>query len=147
HNLFSFTDQTAKSLLTHRSEVEWINLKKEKQVIFDQIKESVHSKFVVASGDLDNVKGVITIKNFLENYSKPDLKWADIIEEPILISQNTSGLKILNLFHEKPQYTGLVVDEYGRVKSIITRHYLFDAIIGDLPDEDETTDPYFLRRS
>src|SRR5690606_2908106 len=89
HNLFSFTDQTAKSLLTHRSEVEWINLKKEKQVIFDQIKESVHSKFVVASGNLDNVKGVITIKNFLENYSKPDFKWADIIEEPIFITQNT----------------------------------------------------------
>jgi len=147
HNLFSFTDQTAKSLLTHRSEVEWINLKKEKQVIFDQIKESVHSKFVVASGDLDNVKGVITIKNFLENYSKPDFKWADIIEEPIFITQNTSAFKILNLFKKKRQYIGIVVDEYGSVKGIITLHDLIEAIVGDLPDEDETTEPYIFRRS
>ena len=147
HNLFSFTDQTAKSLLTHRSEVEWINLKKEKQVIFDQIKESVHSKFVVASGDLDNVKGVITIKNFLENYSREDFKWSDIIEEPIFITQNTSAFKILNIFKKKRQYIGIVVDEYGSVRGIITLHDLIEAIVGDLPDEDETIEPYIFRRS
>ena len=147
HNLFSFTDQTAKSLLTHRSEVEWINLKKEKQLIFDQIKESVHSKFVVAYGDLDNVKGVITIKSFLENYSREDFKWADIIEEPIFISQNTSAFKVLNLFKKKRQYIGIVVDEYGSVKGIITLHDLIEAIVGDLPDEDETLEPSIFRRS
>lgn len=147
HNLFSFTDQTAKSLLTHRSEVEWINLKKEKQVIFDQIKESVHSKFVLSQGDLDNVKGVITIKNFLENYHRQDFKWTDIIEEPIFITQNTSAFKVLNLFKKKRQYIGIVVDEYGSVKGIITLHDLIEAIVGDLPDEDETTEPYIFRRT
>lgn len=147
HNLFSFTDQTAKSLLTHRSEVEWINLKKDKQVIFDQIKESVHSKFVVGHGDLDNVRGVITIKNFLENYSREDFKWSDIIEEPIFITQNTSAFKVLNLFKKKRQYIGVVVDEYGSVRGIITLHDLIEAIVGDLPDEDETLEPSIFRRS
>lgn len=147
HNLFSFTDQTAKSLLTHRSDVEWINLKKEKHLIFDQIKESVHSKFVVANGDLDHVKGVITIKNFLENYSREDFKWSDIIEEPIFITQNTSAFKVLNLFKKKRQYIGIVVDEYGSVKGIITLHDLIEAIVGDLPDEDETLEPSIFRRS
>jgi putative hemolysin len=147
HNLFSFTDQTAKSLLTHRSEVEWINLKKDKQAIFDQIKESVHSKFVVSSGDLDNVKGVITIKRFLENYTKEDFKWTDIIEEPIFITQNTSAFKILNLFKKKRQYIGIVVDEYGSIRGIITLHDLIEAIVGDLPDEDETDGPNIFRRT
>src|SRR5690554_4091135 len=107
HNLFSFTDQTAKSLLTHRSEVEWINLNKERQAIFDQLKESVHSKFVVSSGDLDNVQGVITIRDFLENFNKADFKWTDIIEEPIFIAQSTPAFKILNLFMKKRQYIGI----------------------------------------
>src|SRR5690606_32308482 len=147
HNLFSFTDQTAKSLLTHRSDVEWINLKKEKHLIFDQIKESVHSKFVVANGDLDNVKGVITIKSFLENYSREDFKWSDIIEEPIFITQNTSAFKVLNLFKKKHQYIGIVVDEYGSVKGIITLHDGIEALVGDLPDEDETLEPCIVRRS
>lgn len=146
HNLFSFTDQTAKSLLTHRSEVEWINLKKDKQAIFDQIKESVHSKFVVSNGDLDQVKGVITIKNFLENYTKEDFKWSDIIEEPIYITQSTSAFKILNLFKKKRQYIAIVVDEYGSMKGIITLHDLIEAIVGDLPDEDEIDEPNIFPR-
>jgi len=146
HNLFSFTDQTAKSLLTHRSEVEWINLKKDKKAIFDQIKESVHSKFIVSLGELDNVKGVITIKNFLENYSREDFKWADIIEEPIFITQSTSAFKVLNLFKKKRQYIGIVVDEYGSIKGIITLHDLIEAIVGDLPDEDETEEPHIFKR-
>ncbi len=147
HNLFSFTDQTAKSLLTHRSEVEWINLKKDKQAIFDQIKESVHSKFVVSSGELDNVKGVITIKRFLENYSRADFKWSDIIEESIFITQNTSAFKILNVFKKRRQYIGIVVDEYGSIRGIITLHDLIEAIVGDLPDEDETDGPSIFRRN
>jgi len=146
HNLFSFTDQTAKSLLTHRSEVEWINLNKERQAIFDQLKESVHSKFVVSSGDLDNVQGVITIRDFLENFNKADFKWTDIIEEPIFIAQSTPAFKILNLFKKKRQYIGIVVDEYGSMRGIVTLHDLIEAIVGDLPDEDETEDPSVFPR-
>lgn len=147
HNLFYFTDQTARSLLTHRSEVEWINLKKDKKAIFDQIKESVHSKFIVSSGELDNIKGVVAIKDFLENYSKEDFKLADILEEPIFITQNTSAFKILNLFKRKRQYIGIVVDEYGSMKGIVTLHDLIEAIVGDLPDEDETDEPNLFRRN
>src|SRR5690606_28082570 len=144
--LFSFTHPPAKSLLTPRSEVEWINLNKEKRLISAQTKESAHSKFVVAYGDLDTVKGVITIKSFLENYSREDFKWSDIIEEPIFITQNTSAFKVLNLFKKKHQYIGIVVDEYGSVKGIITLHDLIEAIVGDLPDEDETEEPHIFKR-
>src|SRR5690606_11075785 len=147
HNLFSFTDQTAKSLLTHKSEVEWINLKKDKQTIFDQIRESVHSKFVVSSAELDNVKRVITMIRFLENYSRADIKWSDIIEESIFITQNTSAFKILNVFKKRRQYIGIVVDEYGSIRGIITLHDLIEAIVGDLPDEDETDGPSIFRRN
>ena len=55
--------------MTHISEVEWVNLKKDKQAIFHQIKEGVH-KFVVSSGELDNVRGVITIKRFWKLYQR-----------------------------------------------------------------------------
>ncbi|MFM2284156.1 MAG: hypothetical protein RL222_1660, partial [Bacteroidota bacterium] len=87
-NLFYFTDQTAKSLLTHRSEMEWINSEDSLDEIFDLLKESVHSKFVVGEGSLDKVLGVITIKDFLSHYKRPDFRLADIISAPIFIIQN-----------------------------------------------------------
>lgn len=137
HNLFSFTDQTAKSLMTHSTEVEWINLLSSKQEIFEQIKESVHSKFVVSEGALDNVKGIITIREFLEHHTLENFSLEKILHEPIYLTQGTPAFKILNFFKGRKQYIGIVIDEFGTVKGIVTLHDLFEAIVGDLPDEDE----------
>lgn len=136
-NLFYFTDQTAKSLMTHNSEVEWIDINLSIDEIFDQLLKSMRSKFIVCDGQMSNIKGVITIKDFFENYKTPGFKLEDILEDPIYIIQNTPAFKILSLFKSKKQYIGTVIDEYGGVVGIITLHDLIEAIVGDLPDEDE----------
>src|SRR5690554_81195 len=147
HNLFSFTDQTAKSLLTHRTEMEWIDMEKGKHEIFQQIMESGHSKFVVSVGDLDKVKGVLNAKDFFANYVKDDFQLADILSEPIFITQNTSAFKILNLFKVQRQYLGIVVDEYGSIRGIVTLHDLMEAIVGDLPEVDGPDEPDIIPRA
>lgn len=136
-NLFYFTDQTAKSLMTHNSEVEWIDINLSIDEIFEQLLKSMRSKFIVCDGQMSNIKGVITIKDFFENYKTPGFKLQDIIEDPIYIIQNTPAFKILSLFKSKKQYIGTVIDEYGGVVGIITLHDLIEAIVGELPDEDE----------
>jgi putative hemolysin len=136
-NLFSFTDQTAKSMMTHSSEVEWIDFNWSKELILAKFTKSTHSKFPVGDGTLDNLKGVVSIKDLLENYNRPDFQLSQIILRPIYVIQNTPAFKILNLFKGKKQYMGVVVDEYGSVRGIITLHDLIEAIVGDLPDEGE----------
>jgi putative hemolysin len=146
-NLFSFTDQTAKSLMTHKRDVEWIDYSKTNEEIFHGLQNSAHSKFVVADKSLEHLKGVIHIKAFFENFSKPGFKLDSIIEEPIFFSESISAFKILNLFKAKKQYIGLVIDEFGAMKGIITLHDLFEAIVGDLPDIDETDEQYIVKRT
>jgi putative hemolysin len=53
---------------------------------------------------------------------------------------------LINFFKKKRQYIGIVVDEYGSIKGIITLHDLIEAIVGDLPDEDETEEPHIFKR-
>lgn len=145
-NLFSFTDQTAKSLMTHSSEVEWINYNWSKEVIFNKVKESVHSRFIVADGILDKPLGVINIKDLMENFSQEDFNLDKILTKPIYVIMNAPAFKILNLFKDKKQYMGIVVDEFGSVRGVITLHDLIEAIVGDLPDEDEKDKKYIIRR-
>lgn len=146
-NLFSFTDQTAKSLMTNSKAVEWINYTDDKKKIFSQLRESVHSKFIVGDGSIDKIKGVITIKDFLENHNSENFKLDDILDEPIFFNSNTPAFKILNTFKIKKQYIGIVLDEYGGVKGIVTLHDLIEAIVGDLPDEDETDELNIIKRA
>lgn len=145
-NLFYFTDQTAKSLMTHSSDVEWIDSALDKDAIFDQLKESVHSKFIVSRHSIDKIEGVIYIKDFLENFNRDSFRLEDILQKPIFVTESTPAFKILNLFKVNKQYIGIVVDEYGGIKGIITLHDLIEAIVGDLPDEDETDEEYIIKR-
>jgi len=146
HNLFSFTDQTAKSLMTHSSEVEWLNSNLPVETIFEKLKESVHSKFIVGDGSIDKVLGVITIRDFLEHYKSEGFELAQIINLPIFIIHNTPAFKILNAFKSKKQYIAIVVDEFGATKGIITLHDLTEAIVGDLPDEDDKDELNIIKR-
>jgi len=145
-NLFSFTDQTAKSLMTHRSEVEWIDYNWTKEVLFDKIKESVHAKFIVGDYTIDKPKGVVTIKDILENINLPSFHLDQILVQPIYVIQSMPAFKILNLFKDKRQYLGVVVDEFGSVRGIITLHDLIEAIVGNLPDEDEINEEHVVKR-
>jgi putative hemolysin len=146
HNLFSFTDQTAASLMTPASDVEWININSTSDSILEKLKESVHSKFLVCAGSVDKVLGVITIKEFLEKHLQKDFKIDQILYPPVYIVQNTPAFKILNLFKARKQYIGVVVDEFGATRGIVTLHDLTEAIVGDLPDEDETDELSIVKR-
>ena len=145
-NIFSFSDQTAKSLMKHSSEVEWVNIKKSKEEIFNKIIEFSHSKIIVSEGSLENVKGYIRVKDFLEKYNQASFSIEDILEEPLFIAQNTPSLKIINSFRQTKQHFGFVIDEYGGLLGIITLHDLIEGIVGDLPDEEDDESEKITKR-
>lgn len=140
HNIFSFWDQVAKSIFTHRNEVEWVDINDSNEEIFKKIKESVHSKFIVADGSLDRVIGIMRLRDFLENHNKSDFQVKGIISTAIFIPEQTSAIHILNTFKKKKEYIAVVVDEFGGTEGIITLHDLMEVIVWDLPDEDEETE-------
>lgn len=145
-NLFSFSDQTARALMTHSSDLEWIDCEQDKETIFHQIKESAHSKFIVSQGELNQIRGIVAVKDFLGQYSQPDFSFEKILREPLFVAPGTPAFKIIALFRARKQYVGVVVDEYGSVLGMITLHDLFEAIVGDLPDEDESETPSITLR-
>lgn len=145
-NIFSFSDQTAKSLMKHSSEVEWVNANNSKEEIFSQITEFSHSKIIVSDGALENVKGYFRVKDFLEKYNSDSFLLEEIIEDPLFIVQNTPSFKIINSFRQTKQHFGFVIDEYGGLLGIITLHDLIEAIVGDLPDEEDDEDEKIVER-
>ena len=137
NNVFSFWEQTAKSMLTHRNEVEYIDINDTQDEIFSKIKESVHSKVIVVNGWLDTIVGIIKIRDFLENQNKDNFSIEKIITKPILIPEQSSAITILNTFKKRKEYMAIVVDEFGWTEGIITLHDLMEVIVGNLPDENE----------
>lgn len=136
-NLFRFSEQVARTLMTHRSEVEWIDSTGTLAETLAFVKNSTRSKFPVCRGSVDDIEGTLNIRDLLERVSEPDLQLTDVVRPAIIVPESASAYSILQLFKKNKQKIALVVDEHGQFEGVITLHDLTEAIVGDLPDEDE----------
>ncbi|NEM96688.1 hemolysin family protein [Pontibacter burrus] len=145
-NLFYLYEQRNRSLMTYRTEVEWIDLSRPLEEIYQIIQQSAHTKFPVCEGSLDNVLGILAVKDYFERVEKQGATLQEVLRQPIFVSESMYAMKTLKLFQQKKHYLAMVVNEFGAVEGIITLHDIMEAIVGDLPDLDEHDEPEVFRR-
>ncbi len=145
--VFYFSDKRAKHIMTHRTEVEWINIKKPEEAIRAEIMETRHSKILCCNGSLENFAGVLFVKDYLIALnSNKAIKICDLLVQPLIIPETSDAHKVLELFKEKLTQFCVVVNEYGSFEGIITLHDIMENIIGEFPQEGEPYEPdIFIR--
>lgn len=145
-NLFMFANRRVKSLITHRTELKWIDLRQPMEQTKELVRNSVHSKFLVCDGDIDRTKGLISAKEFLQTKDEVGFSLEQILRQPMFVPETMFALDLLNTFKKEKQSLAVVVDEYGSVEGILTLHDLLEGIVGDLPDLDELEETEFIKR-
>ena len=145
--VFYFSDKRAKHLMTHRIDVNWVDINDPLSEVIDEIVHSRHSKLIACQNTLDNFIGVITVKEVLVDLlDKKDFTLRQFISEPLIIPSNIRAQRVLDLFKIKQQYVAIVVDEYGNFEGIITLHDIIENLVGEMPEEDEDIEPdIFIR--
>jgi putative hemolysin len=140
--VFYFSDKKAKHIMTHRKDVEWIDIEQPKEDFHTEILNLKHSKVIVGRGSIDEFTGILKVKEYLINYysSSPE-KIEALLSDPIVIPENADAQKVLDLFRKRQNYTAVVVDEYGSFEGIITLHDIIENIIGSVPEEGEKPEP------
>lgn len=140
--VFFFSDKKARHIMTHRTDVEWVDLADDIEAIKKQLTSYNHSKIVCCDGNLDDFVGILNVKDFFRTLSTNasfDLKSLLVI--PVTVPENTSAQRVLSLLkHQKNKFC-FVVNEYGGFEGIITLHDILENIVGDIPDEDELYEP------
>jgi putative hemolysin len=145
--VFYFADKRAKHIMTHRKEVEWINLEKPFAKIKEELLNCQHSKIICCKGDLDNFVGILTLNSFYKSLSlKESFNIRDLIYEPLVIPESSDAQKVLSLMRKNKTHICCVVGEYGGFEGLITVHDIIENIIGHIPEEGEIFEPnVFIR--
>jgi putative hemolysin len=146
-NIFRFSEHVARTLMTHRNQVEWIDSTKPLDQLIMQVKESTRSKYPVCKGALDEIQGTLDIRDLLEQYTAPGFRIEKVMKPAIIVPESAGAFDILKLFKKNKQYIAIVVDEHGGFKGVLTLHDLTEVIVGDLPDEDEDSTPEIVKRA
>lgn len=146
-NLFRFSEHVAKTLMTHRSEVEWIDSTEPLEAIITQVKDSYRSKYPVCRGRMEEIEGTLDVRDLLERSGTPGFNIGDVVRPAIIVPESAGAFNILKLFKKNKQYIAIVVDEHGGFEGLVTLHDLTEAIVGDLPEEDEDAAPEIVKRA
>jgi putative hemolysin len=145
-NILRFADRDAYTIMTHRNVVEWLDINASKEETERIVLESGYTKFLVCDDEIENILGVIKLRDFVEHRNKPDFDLRNILQQPLFVPESMSGLKILERFRQERNYFAVVVDEYGSTQGIITLHDLTENIFGTLPDLDDNEGPHIITR-
>jgi putative hemolysin len=145
-NILRFADRDAYTLMTHRNNTEWLDINADRSENERIIRESGYTKFLVCEDTIEEILGVIKLRDYFDNYKKPDFDLRQILSQPLFIPETMNALKILERFRKERNYFAVVVDEYGSTQGIITLHDLTENIFGTLPDLDDVEEPSIVVR-
>ncbi|MEW5676395.1 hemolysin family protein [Flavobacterium enshiense] len=130
--VFHIGDRKVNSLMTHRKSVMYLSLEDDLAETKEKVLEELHSVYPVCEENLDNVVGVVLLKDlFLSFEKKGDLDLKSICKEPVYFIEHTSAYKALEIFKTTKVHYALVTDEYGMVQGIITLNDILEALVGD----------------
>lgn len=108
--------------------------------VLEEIKKHGYSRIPVFSENMDNVLGVLYVKDLLPHIDRQTFNWISLIREPYFVPENKKLDDLLSEFQEKKNHLAVVVDEYGGTSGIVTLDDIIEEIVGDISDEFDDED-------
>jgi putative hemolysin len=145
-NILRFADRDAYTIMTHRNDVEWLDVNAPVEENDRIIRESGFTKFLVCEDTIENILGVVRLRDYIDGRNAPNFQLRALVTPPLYVPESMNALRILERFRKERNYFAVVVDEYGSTQGIITLHDLTENIFGALPDVGDVTEPSIVSR-
>jgi putative hemolysin len=145
--VFTLGDRKARTIMTPRSEIIWLDIDDSPQEIHKKIAGQRYSLFPVCKDDIDNILGVVQAKDFLSyNLIDKKVNLKEMLLPPLIVPESMKALNVLERFKQTGIHLALVLDEYGSVQGLITLADLLEALVGEIPHIDDLKEPDIIKR-
>jgi len=145
NNVFEFNDTTVSEIMTHRTDIFAVDIDMNQEELLEEIikDECRHSRIPVYDETIDEIKGVLYVKDIIKNMNKKTFKIKNIMKEAYFVSQNKLINELFKELQRNKKHIAIIVDEYGGTAGIITMEDILEEIVGDIYDEyDEIEEEY-----
>jgi len=138
-NILDFTHILVREIMIPRTEIIAVSTEATEQEIIEQATESRHTRIPVYQGTIDNIIGILNVKDLLKFWSK-DMSKEDILTQltkPYYIPETKNTHLLFYEFKENKKHMAIVIDEYGGTSGLVTLEDLLEEIVGEIQDEHE----------
>lgn len=146
--IFEFDDKRAEKVMTPRTEVYCINIKDPISSYLDELLEMRYSRIPVYEDDIDNIIGVLYMKDFIIEAKKKgfnNVNLREILQEPYFVHEGKKVQKLFKSLQASKLHIAIIIDEYGGFSGIVTIEDLIEEIMGEINDEDDNIEESIIK--
>ncbi len=141
-----FGDETAKEVMTSRQDVVALDFSSSFPEVLRCIVENNYSRIPVYQESMDNVRGILYIKDLLPHLNKPAaFRWQSLIRPPYFVPETKKIDDLLREFQENKVHIAIVVDEFGGTSGLVTLEDILEEIVGEINDEYDEEEKTYVR--
>lgn len=147
-DVFRFSDKRANDLMTPRHDIIALYTTDTAAEVLSTIKERHFSKYLLIEEDLDQIVGVVSVKDIIlmMGIDKHKFDLRSVAQPAQLVPESLSAKKVLEVFKKTKNKFGVVINEFGNTEGIITLHDLSESIFGDIYEENEVVEEEIVER-
>ena len=145
NNVFEFNDITASEIMTHRTDIFAVDINTSPGELLEEIikDDCKHSRIPVYDETIDEIKGILYVKDIIKNINRKTFKIKNIMKEAYFVSQSKLINELFKELQKNKKHIAIIVDEYGGTAGLITMEDILEEIVGDIYDEyDEIEEEY-----
>lgn len=143
--IVSFGNTDAKQVMSPRMDIFALEIEDSFATIYPKIVENGFSRIPVYRDNIDQIEGVLFVKDLLPYINKDDFDWKTLLREPFFVPENKKIDNLLKDFQSMKSHLAIVVDEYGGTSGLVSLEDIIEEIVGDISDEFDGDDTNFSK--
>ena len=135
YNVFDFGDSQAKDVMVPRIDMCFLDVESSLEDLMKTIRKETYTRYPVFDGDIDNVIGVLNVKDLLMAEQRTPFCLRSLLREPYFTYEHKNTSELLLDMRQQSNNFAIVLDEYGATAGLITLEDLLEEIVGEIRDE------------
>jgi len=143
--IVSFGNTDTKQVMQPRIDVFALSIDQTYAEIVEEIVANGYSRIPVYQDNMDNIKGILYVKDLLPYLNEKEFDWTSLLRDPFFVPENKKLDDLMSEFQEKKVHLAVVVDEYGGTSGLVSLEDIIEEIVGDISDEFDDEDLIFSK--
>ena len=137
NNVFEFNDIVVSEIMRHRKEIFAVDINISNEELMKELskEEYKYSRIPVYDETIDEIKGILYVKEVLKNIGKKDFRVKDVVKEAYFVPQNRMINQVFKDLQKNKKQIAIVLDEYGGTAGLVTMEDILEELVGDIYDE------------
>ena len=141
--IVTFGNTEVRQVMSPRIDVFALNIEETFAQVMPKIVEKGYSRIPVYKENIDQIEGILFIKDLIPHIDSEDFNWTELLRQPFFVPENKKLDDLLKDFQGMKSHLAVVVDEYGGTSGIISLEDVLEEIVGDISDEFDDEDINF----